>query len=69
MLEASTMRSDDSADKDLYRKEFSAKEIVREGKVPTPRLRQAISRASAENISEARVLSRDRNEFPYAILR
>ena len=30
------MRSDDSADKDLYRKEFSAKEIVREGKIRTP---------------------------------
>lgn len=35
-LEGSTMRSDDGANKDLYRKELSAKEIVREGKVPTP---------------------------------
>lgn len=30
------MRFDDGANKDLYRKELSAKEIVREGKVRTP---------------------------------
>ena len=35
-LEGSTMRSDDGANKDLYGKELSAKEIVREGKVKTP---------------------------------
>lgn len=35
-LEGSTMRSDDSDNKDLYGKELSAKEIVREGKVQTP---------------------------------
>jgi lipid-binding SYLF domain-containing protein len=35
-LEGSTMRSDDGANKKLYGKEFSAKEIVREGRVKTP---------------------------------
>jgi lipid-binding SYLF domain-containing protein len=35
-LEGSTMRSDDGANKNLYGKELSAKEIVREGKVHTP---------------------------------
>lgn len=35
-LEGSTMRSDDSANKDLYGKQISAKEIVREGKVEAP---------------------------------
>jgi lipid-binding SYLF domain-containing protein len=35
-LEGSTLRSDDGANKSLYDKELSAKEIVREGKVKTP---------------------------------
>jgi lipid-binding SYLF domain-containing protein len=35
-LEGSTMRSDDGANKKLYGKELSAKEIVRERKVQTP---------------------------------
>ncbi len=35
-LEGSTMRSDDGANKDLYGQQLSAKEIVREGKVPPP---------------------------------
>ena len=35
-LEGSTMRSDNGGNKDLYGKELSAKEIVREGKVQTP---------------------------------
>jgi len=35
-LEGSTMRSDDGANKALYGKELSAKEIVREGKVASP---------------------------------
>src|SRR6202451_2015646 len=35
-LEGSTMRSDDGANKALYGQELSAKEIVREGKVPAP---------------------------------
>ena len=35
-LEGSTLRSDDGADKNLYGKKLSAKEIVREGKVDTP---------------------------------
>jgi lipid-binding SYLF domain-containing protein len=30
------MRSDDGANKDLYKQQLSAKEIVREGKVKTP---------------------------------
>jgi lipid-binding SYLF domain-containing protein len=35
-LAGSTMRSDDGGNKGLYGKEISAKEIVREGKVPVP---------------------------------
>lgn len=35
-LEGSTMRSDDGANKSLYGKELSAKQIVREGAVPPP---------------------------------
>jgi lipid-binding SYLF domain-containing protein len=35
-LEGSTMRSDDGANKNLYGRDLSAKEIVREGKVRTP---------------------------------
>jgi len=35
-LEGSTLRSDDGADKNLYGKKLSAKEIVREGKATTP---------------------------------
>jgi len=35
-LEGSTMRSDDGANKALYGREISAKEIVREGKVKAP---------------------------------
>ena len=34
-LEGSTLRSDDSADKNLYGKKLNAKEIVREGKAAT----------------------------------
>ena len=34
-LQGSTLRSDDGANKNLYGKELSAKEIVREGKVKT----------------------------------
>ena len=35
-LEGSTLRSDDGGNKDVYGKEMSAKEIVREGKVKAP---------------------------------
>ena len=35
-LEGSTLRSDDGANKDVYGKELSAKEIVREGRVKVP---------------------------------
>jgi lipid-binding SYLF domain-containing protein len=53
-LEGSTMRSDDGANKALYGKELSAKEIVREGKVPSPasarRLRAILTKASPSHI-------------------
>jgi lipid-binding SYLF domain-containing protein len=35
-LEGSTLRSDNSANKKIYGRELSAKEIVREGKVAVP---------------------------------
>jgi len=35
-LDGSTMRSDDGANKHLYKQELSARQIVREGKVKTP---------------------------------
>lgn len=41
-LEGSTMRSDDGANKALYGKDLSAKEIVREGKVPVPAAAKAL---------------------------
>ncbi len=41
-LEGSTLRSDDGANKALYGKELSAKEIVREGKVPPPASAQGL---------------------------
>ena len=41
-LEGSTLRSDDGANKALYGKELSAKEIVREGKVPPPAAAQRL---------------------------
>jgi lipid-binding SYLF domain-containing protein len=52
-LEGSTMRSDDGANKALYGKDISAKEIVREGKVPTPaagkRLLAILTKASPKH--------------------
>jgi SH3 domain-containing YSC84-like protein 1 len=52
-LEGSTMRSDDGANKALYGKELSAKEIVREGKVAPPasakRLRAVLTKASPKH--------------------
>ena len=41
-LEGSTMRSDDGANKALYGKDLSAKEIVREGKVKAPPAAQGL---------------------------
>jgi len=41
-LAGSTLRSDDGANKSLYGKELSAKEIVREGKVKTPAAGQSL---------------------------
>jgi len=52
-LEGSTMRSDDGGNKALYGKEISAKEIVREGKVPVPaaakRLLAILTKASPKH--------------------
>ena len=51
--EGSTMRSDDGGNKALYAKEISAKEIVREGKVPVPaaakRLLAILTKASPKH--------------------
>jgi lipid-binding SYLF domain-containing protein len=55
-LEGSTLRSDDGANKSLYGKELSAKEIVRLGKVPPPasaqRLLAILRRASPKHVSK-----------------
>jgi lipid-binding SYLF domain-containing protein len=55
-LEGSTMRSDDGANKVLYGKELSAKEIVREGKVAPPaasaRLLATLRRASPKHVNK-----------------
>lgn len=55
-LEGSTMRSDDGANKALYGRELSAKEIVREGKVATPASAQPLlallSKAAAKHKSK-----------------
>jgi lipid-binding SYLF domain-containing protein len=55
-LEGSTLRSDDGANKTLYGKELSAKEIVREGKVPAPasaqKLLALLRRASPKHVSK-----------------
>lgn len=53
-LEGSTLRSDDGANKALYGKELSAKEIVRDGKAPPPpsaqRLLAILRRASPAHV-------------------
>src|SRR5208282_3337820 len=55
-LEGSTMRSDDGANKALYGKELSAKEIVREGKVGAPASAQPLlallNKAAARHTSK-----------------
>lgn len=55
-LEGSTMRSDDGANKALYGKELSAKEIVREGKVGAPaaagRLLAILRKASPMHVAK-----------------
>jgi lipid-binding SYLF domain-containing protein len=55
-LEGSTMRSDDGANKTLYGKELSAKEIVREGKVAPPaaaqRLLAILGKASPKHVNK-----------------
>ncbi len=56
-LEGSTMRSDNGANKDLYGKELSAKEIVQEGKVSAPASAQPLlallGRAAAKEKSKS----------------
>ncbi len=53
-LEGSTVRSDDGANKALYGRDISAKEIVREGKVPPPasarRLLEILNTASPHHV-------------------
>jgi lipid-binding SYLF domain-containing protein len=55
-LDGSTMRSDDGANKSLYGKDLSAKEIVRQGEVKAPpsasRLLAILTKASPKRISK-----------------
>jgi lipid-binding SYLF domain-containing protein len=55
-LEGSTMRSDDGANKTLYKKDMTAKEIVREGKVAAPasanRLLAILRKASPKHVNK-----------------
>ncbi len=55
-LEGSTMRSDDGANKAIYGKELSAKEIAREGKVAAPaaaaRLLATLRKASPKHVAK-----------------
>jgi lipid-binding SYLF domain-containing protein len=55
-LEGSTMRSDDGANKNLYGKELSAKQIVREGVVKAPasakELLAVLTKASPKHVSK-----------------
>lgn len=57
-LEASTLRSDDGGNKFVYGKELSAKEIVREGKVPTPAAAQPLltilQKASPKHVQDTK---------------
>lgn len=60
-LEGSTLRSDGSANHNLYGKDLSAKEIVREGKVPVPasahELVALLNKTSPKNQSDPKSLS------------
>ena len=55
-LAGSTLRADDGANKALYGKELKAREIVREGKVPTPaaagRLITILTKASPKHVEK-----------------
>jgi lipid-binding SYLF domain-containing protein len=57
-LEGSTLRSDNGANKNLYGRDLSAREIVREGKVNTPVAGRALvnllNRKAAKNRSESK---------------
>ena len=59
-LEGSTLRSDGSANKNLYGKKLSAKEIIREGKVGPPAAAQSLlallNRKSPKNTSDPKSL-------------
>src|ERR1700739_2613554 len=58
-LEGSTLRADDGANKAIYGKELSAKEIVREGKVHPPaaarQLLAALTKASPRHVEKKNV--------------
>jgi len=58
-LEGSTLRADDGANKAIYGKELSAKEIVREGKVPVPaaarQLLAVLTKASPRHVEKKNV--------------
>ncbi len=55
-LEGSSLRSDDGGNKAVYGRDISAKEIVREGKVPTPaaarRLLLILAKASPKHVED-----------------
>jgi lipid-binding SYLF domain-containing protein len=57
-LAGSTLRPDDGANKELYGREISAKEIVREGKVKPPasatRLLEILGKASPKHVNRSR---------------
>ena len=57
-LEGSTLRSDGSANRKLYGRDVSAKEIVRQGKVGTPRLWPRINLIVGQTVAQERVRSR-----------
>jgi len=59
-LEGSTLRPDNRANRKLYGREISAKEILREGKAPVPQAGQALvellNKHSAKNLSDPKSL-------------
>ena len=59
-LEGSTLRPDNGANEKLYGRKFTAKEILREGKVGTPaaghELDAVLTKASAKNLSDPKSL-------------
>ena len=57
-LEGSTLRPDDDVDKQLYGKEVTATEIVREGKVPAPAaahsMAEVLNKKTPKNLSDTK---------------